>query len=1769
MCSCLIGSISWVSHGATLLVDPTGMEGSFASINAAIQSAVDGDIIEVKPGRYEESLIIDRQITISGSGVGVTTVLSTLSDAVVLTIDKPFTIQNMTIRGGRGGIAAPASDAMRLRNSANTDRRFVSVRNCVITDCGRAGILFETPGTISVENSIVKNCGQSGILLDAMSREDINPAGGGNITNPTRLPTDLNVSNCLIAYHGKSGIAIRRSNGGSASVTNSILIGNGEFAINNTIIRESKISGATPFPTDDTAEFEPIRLNYSCVWDNSSGIHPAGTAQPNNVVGQGVLQQDPLLDDDYTLSAGSPCRNAGDPSTFSNDPDGSRNDMGAFGGLGSANWRTRDAGENVPLVLPSVTIRIVDPLGTDGAFTSINEAIRSATDGDLIEVRPGRYEESLVIDRRVTIQGSGVGITTLTSMAGDAIALTTNKPVSIHNLLIRSGGNGIAAHTTVETTLRDSREDDLRYVTIKNCVITDCGGAGIFFEMPGSILVTNSIIKNCGLSGVLVDAMSPEDINLAGGGNIAYPRRFPTDIGITNSMIVNNRLSGIAIERANGGGTAVVNSIVAGNGDYAINNRIVREIKNSGVNNTLFPPEDTAEFETGWIVFSCVWNNQIGIRPEGSNDPNLVAGRGVIEADPQLADDLTAPAGSPCQDAGDPAPSANDPDGTRNDIGALGGPGSVDWKSLDASENAPLALATQTTRIVDPLGTNGAFTSINAAIQSASDGDLIDVMPGRYEETLVIDRQVTIQGSGVGSTTLSSVSGDAIVLVTNKPLSIRNMLIRSGGNGIAAHVTLETRLRDSTVQDHRFVSIKNCVITDCGGAGIFFETPGSIFLANSIIKNCGRSGVLIDAMSREDINLAGGGNIVYPRRFPTHLSISNSLIADNAVSGVEIRRSNRGGAIVANSILTGNGDYAVNNTIIRMLKHSGIGSTLFPPNDTAEFEEGWIIDSCVWNNRLGIFPPGTDENNKVVGPDVLETDPMVEDDLTLSDESPCLDAGDFVPSANDPDGSRNDIGPFGGPGALDWRSREVDADAPLTAPAGTVRVVDPLGANGAFTTISAAILASSDGDLIEVRPGRYDELLTIDRQVTIHGSGVEVTMLSSLFGDAITITTHKPLTIRNMLIRASGHGIIAPVSTETRLRDSTLEDRRFVNVKNCIITDCGGAGIFFETPGSIALVNSVIRNCVRSGILVDAMSREDINVAGGGNIRYPIRFPTDVSISNSVLDNNSGSGVSIERSNQGGTSIVNTVIINNQEYAVNNTIVRELKNAASGTLFPPDDTAEFERVWINHSCLWNNRLGIQPDGENETNVVVGRGLIESDPMLDNNSTLLTLSPCIDRGDSAPSAKDPNGTRNDVGAFGGPGAIDWEGFVLTPPPTPTPTPIPPTPTPTPIQFNPAVVQAAYKNTFNQPTSDANGLIIVPPGAPGEYELAAVEFGVQSLTSIHDNELADGIGMTISLNQREGALIFFPPQTTEDDLVLIRASIRASHPEATLAIGLLDAVPSDNIAGAMLNGTLGSNIVLDSSRFVNEFRRLEAVAPSERGAVVPLIQVTNTRNIQMTVEIDNLQLFRISNDAQPRWISIFDPAGAGGNPFSVEAIYTNGFNETTTEANRLISVPPGTLGEYELASINFEPLSLNMETDNEASDGFGLSVVVDQGDGALIFFPILPTGDDLVLVRANIRTSHPDPILAIGLLDAVPANDIAGARLNGTLGSNILLDATRFVNRFSRIRLMVPAERGAVVPLIQVTNTSNNRITVEIDNMEVFRVSPDALPQLVVE
>ncbi len=127
--------------------------------------------------------------------------------------------------------------------------------------------------------------------------------------------TDVTIENVVITDHigpGVAGIAAKQES---------------QVVLLNSIISDT--SGGPALYAEDST----IRVSYSDLYDNDGGI-ASGTDEPS--AADGNIAEDPDFTDagsgDLSLQPGSPCVDAGNPARAYNDPDGSRNDMGAFGG---------------------------------------------------------------------------------------------------------------------------------------------------------------------------------------------------------------------------------------------------------------------------------------------------------------------------------------------------------------------------------------------------------------------------------------------------------------------------------------------------------------------------------------------------------------------------------------------------------------------------------------------------------------------------------------------------------------------------------------------------------------------------------------------------------------------------------------------------------------------------------------------------------------------------------------------------------------------------------------------------------------------------------------------------------------------------------------------------------------------------------------------------------------------------------------------------------------------------------------------------------------------------------------------------------------------------------------------------------------------------------------------------------------------------------------------------------------------------------------------
>jgi hypothetical protein len=183
------------------------------------------------------------------------------------------------------------------------------------------------------------------------------------------------------------------------------------------------------------------------------------------------------------------------------------------------------------------------------------------------------------------------------------------------------------------------------------------------------------------------------------------------------------------------------------------------------------------------------------------------------------------------------------------------------------------------------------YTTIQNAVGNASSGDTINVSAGTYDEQVVIDKSLTIQG--VGDTTMIKPSSAAILS------QIFTGLFWYGGTKNVAGIIV------ANVSDGSNVTIKNLKVDE---SSVTTKPTGSDYLTGIFYRETGGT---ID-----NVNITGGGAWSgTDRAYGIFLSattnmvfveVKNSIIANFDKNGIEVM-GNQLTAYIHNDVITGRG----------------------------------------------------------------------------------------------------------------------------------------------------------------------------------------------------------------------------------------------------------------------------------------------------------------------------------------------------------------------------------------------------------------------------------------------------------------------------------------------------------------------------------------------------------------------------------------------------------------------------------------------------------------------------------------------------------------------------------------------------------------------------------------------------------------------------------------------------------------------------------------------
>ena len=141
---------------------------------------------------------------------------------------------------------------------------------------------------------------------------------------------------------------------------------------------------------------------------------------------------------------------------------------------------------------------------------------------------------------------------------------------------------------------------------------------------------------------------------------------------------------------------------------------------------------------------------------------------------------------------------------------------------------------------------------------------------------------------------------------------------------------------------------------------------------------------------------------------------------------------------------------------------------------------------------------------------------------------------------------------------------------------------------------------------------------------------------------------------------------------------------------------------------------------------------------------------------------------------------------------------------------------------------------------------------------------------------------------------------------------------------------------------------------------------------------------------------------------------------------------------------------------------------------------------------------------------------------------------------TDEGLLIAAP----GNYETADYSFGPVP-----PGGATNGLGLTIVLDGGDGLIFYGPSVETGEGYVMIRCSVWTSGPDVALAmVGL----------NAPIDGSLVANMPVNGAAYMGEWHLFEVLYDPAGNSVMPAFQVVSTSDATTTVYVDQIEIIPI-----------
>ena len=201
-------------------------DGGYRTIGAALEAARSGAVISVRPGRYEENLVITKMVTITAAEARGSVRISPRRGAVVQVVAEAVQLTGLVLQGQdedlptvdvpRGQAALEDCEVAGNSWTAVLTRQqgSLAMRGCRVVNPAGAGIVETSSGTSIIEDCVIEHLGTSAVVIGERANPVVrgcvlrDARGNGVCANGEARGT---VEDCEISATDKPAIALEEN----------------------------------------------------------------------------------------------------------------------------------------------------------------------------------------------------------------------------------------------------------------------------------------------------------------------------------------------------------------------------------------------------------------------------------------------------------------------------------------------------------------------------------------------------------------------------------------------------------------------------------------------------------------------------------------------------------------------------------------------------------------------------------------------------------------------------------------------------------------------------------------------------------------------------------------------------------------------------------------------------------------------------------------------------------------------------------------------------------------------------------------------------------------------------------------------------------------------------------------------------------------------------------------------------------------------------------------------------------------------------------------------------------------------------------------------------------------------------------------------------------------------------------------------------------------------------------------------------------------------